>query len=149
MVIRRFSPELALVLLYHESGYPIGNPLAAAESHRKQDQRQDKEAKEDHLTQGEDHRGEVEDFVLMRRQYIDQPEESPYCCQAQGVTQDVADGRAADIGGGNAAKLGAEHGPDDHEEYRDHVHVTADELPEGAVAAGDDDFQQVRSHGDM
>ena len=118
-------------------------------SYREYDQRQDKKTKENHLAQGEDHRQEVEESVLLRAQHIDKPKESPRCRQNQGVAQDEADGRAAHERCCDASELGAEHGPDDHEEDRDYVHVTAHVLPQCSIASGNDYLQQVRPHCDM
>lgn len=41
-----------------------------AVSHREYDERHDKEAKEDHLAQGENDRKEIEELVLLAGQHI-------------------------------------------------------------------------------
>lgn len=139
-----------MLVLYHDKrGYPIRNPLAVAVSHSEKDERQDKEAEEDHLTQGKHDCEEVENRVLLRGQHVEQPEESSRCGQDQGVAQDKTDSRTPYERGGNASELGAEHGSNDHEENRAYIDVTAHELSQGSIAAGNDDFQEVRSHSDM
>ena len=85
----------------------------------------------------------------MCAQHIDKSKESPGCRQDQGIAQDESDGRAADERGCDTSKLGAEHGPDDHEEDRDYVHVTAHVLPQRPITSGNHYLQKVRAHCDM
>ncbi len=118
-------------------------------SHSEIDERQDKQAKEDHLAQGENDRHEVKETVLLSAQHIYESKEGPCCRQNQGIAQNVTDGRAAHKRCGDATNLSSEHGPDYHEEYGNDIHITAHELSQRPVTSRHHDLQKVRSHSDM